>query len=432
VTGKVRSGRLLWRIYGAGVLQAVLATAVVYVAIRSSDQPMQPLLDSHARFVAHGLAHDWEDDGRVFAQAEDAARILGAAVTLMDSSAQPRFSVGEIPTSWFRKPMVATVPVMRGGNVLGLVRVATYYEPAWYIPLLFWCGVLLFAGMGAMLITRSMVRTIEDMAQAAHALGQGDLRARANVHRRDELGQLAETFNLMASRLERTLGAQSELLANVSHELRTPLARMRVALDLAEEGSPLDGQDLMHISEDLTELETLVSEIITTARLDVQQGRANGVLANLQTQNVSLRELVNASAQRFASRHPGRTLDVVLPAEGARVQASSALLRRAVDNLLENAVRYSETDTAIALRASSADARAVIEVVDRGVGMTPEDLARAFEPFYRSDRSRTRASGGLGLGLTLTQRIVEAHGGQVALESAQGVGTTARVRIPLA
>ncbi len=427
----IKRGRLWWRLYGASVLQILLSTLVVFVAIQTSVQPIQPLLDSHARYVAQEMADHWNDDDRLVHHTQDAAAAMGAQLTVRDNAGRLRAASGSVARNWWRPPMVSTMPIVVDGKPQGTVVVHTYFEPSWVIPLLFWCVVFLFAGLGSMLVARGLVRTIQDVARAAHALGQGDLKARSTVEGPDELGQLAGTFNRMAAYLERTVGAQSELLANVSHELRTPLARMRVALDLALEGERLDEQALADISGDLSELETLVSEIIATARLDVAQGRANGVLGSMQTQPVVLKDLMRASAERFASRNPGRVLTLSFPPDDTQVQAANALLRRAVDNLLENAARYSEVDKPIVLAANTAAQGVVIEIKDQGVGMTPEDLERAFEPFFRSDRSRNRASRGLGLGLTLTQRIVEAHGGHVDLQSTPGVGTTARVELPL-
>jgi signal transduction histidine kinase len=113
------------------------------------------------------------------------------------------------------------------------------------------------------------------------------------------------------------------------------------------------------------------------------------------------------------------------------LEGDQALLQRAVDNLLDNARKYSEADQPVALRASAGDGRLVVEVQDRGIGIDPADLPKLFTPFFRTDRSRSRASGGVGLGLAMAKRIVEAHGGTISAESRSNAGTTFRVTLPV-
>jgi two-component system OmpR family sensor kinase len=141
---------------------------------------------------------------------------------------------------------------------------------------------------------------------------------------------------------------------------------------------------------------------------------------------------VERAAKRFSTRHPHRTLDVALDAPEHELECDPILLRRALDNLLDNAAKYSETSTPVRLAVTPKGTRAVLEVVDRGIGMSAEELERAFTPFWRADSSRTRRTGGVGLGLALARRIARVHGGDVTLTSAPGSGTTARLEVPLA
>ncbi|MDP9150068.1 MAG: HAMP domain-containing histidine kinase, partial [Myxococcota bacterium] len=227
--------------------------------------------------------------------------------------------------------------------------------------------------------------------------------------------------------------AERELLANISHELRTPLQRIHIALDIASEGDAAAARDsLGEISEDLRELERLVDDVLQAARLALTgEATRSSAVPPVRSERIELRGLLDKAAARFRAAHPERALQTAGD-EDIVVSGDPLLLRRTIDNLLENAHQYT-TDPAlpVALSFQAASAGAVvIEVRDRGIGISAADLERVFEPFFRADRSRARASGGLGLGLALSRRIVEAHRGQLTLVSTVGYGTTARIELP--
>jgi signal transduction histidine kinase len=298
-------------------------------------------------------------------------------------------------------------------------------------PLLILLAALLAVlAVVSFVFVRSLVVPIRRLSEVAHALGGGDLSARAQLERRDELGELGRTFDAMADRLVATLRGQTELLANASHELRTPLARIRVALDIAAEGdAALARQQLGEIATDLAELEALVSDILLMTRLDLERGRIDGPPQPLRLESMAAGEIIDAAAEHFRRDHGDRDLRV--EAEGSwRLRGDRALLRRVLGNLLDNAAKYSDSARPIVLRARSEAASIVWEVRDEGIGIDPEDLQRIFAPFYRTDRSRSRATGGTGLGLALARRVIEAHGGTIVAESEPGRGSTFRVTLP--
>ncbi len=295
---------------------------------------------------------------------------------------------------------------------------------------------LVVVGAGALGTVRWISLPIARLTRAAEALGEGDLRVRAGLRRGDELGGLGAAFDEMAARMQRLLTAERELLANVSHELRTPLARIKVALDLAVEGDADAARlAISEIALDLAELETLVEEVLQATRFALADGRAPMSGLGLRTEQTSARDLAEESAQRFVAHHPTRVLNVRLPDEEALARAvplvvDPQMLRRVLGNLLENADKYSpERDTPIDLIVETTPQATRFSVVDRGIGIPTEEIPRVFDPFYRSERSRSRGTGGVGLGLTLAKRIVEAHGGTI--EVARGIDSGTRMVVTL-
>jgi signal transduction histidine kinase len=233
----------------------------------------------------------------------------------------------------------------------------------------------------------------------------------------------------MADRIERLLVTEKELLANVAHELRTPLARIGVALDLAGEGdSEAARASLAEIAVDVSELETIVDDILTAMRFEV----TGAARLPLRRSVVPAKQILDAAVDRMRSRHPKRPLVVAGADDLPGIDVDPVLFRRVLDNLLENAHKYSPDRAApIEIRATARNG-VEFEVRDRGIGISAEDLPRVFTAFFRGDRSRSRETGGVGLGLTLAKRIVDAHDGAIDVASTIGEGTTVRVTVPTA
>jgi two-component system, OmpR family, sensor kinase len=285
--------------------------------------------------------------------------------------------------------------------------------------------IILVVALVSAPLARAISRPIEELGRVARRLGEGDLTARAGFVQRDEIGALGRTFDEMAERLERLLKGHRELLAGVSHELRTPLARIRVSLDLAAEAPQAEVQrHLAAIEADVAELEALVGDLLTTSRLD-----AGGGLV-LRREPIEPRDLVEQAIGRLSRLHPGREVKVTFEPV-SDFQGEPGLLARVLDNLLDNAARYSEPGSPIEVEVRPAEGGLQLTVRDHGIGISSEDQARIFTPFFRADPSRARHTGGVGLGLALSKQIVQAHGGRIDLTSVPNAGTTVRVWLPV-
>ena len=294
-------------------------------------------------------------------------------------------------------------------------------------------AALAVLALASMPLARSISAPVERLAQLTRAFGQGDLSVRARSERTDEIGDLSRAFDEMAGRIVALRRSEKELLANVSHELRTPLARIRLALELAREGNTERAHSyLQDIEEDLGELEPLLDDIMTAARLDLERGAGSDAAPPLRRQAVTGAELLEAASLRFARRFPERTLRCRTAGALPQLLADPGLLRRVLDNLLDNAAKFSDPGEPIELSGAACPEPPALEirVRDHGIDIAAEDLERVFEPFFRTDRSRSRATGGVGLGLTVVRRIVLAHGGSVSVESDKVTGTCFYVSIP--
>jgi two-component system, OmpR family, sensor kinase len=293
----------------------------------------------------------------------------------------------------------------------------------------------LVLGVGAFLTARWIARPLTRLSQMAISLGQGDLRARSELTRgrNDEVGDVARAFDEMAERIQRLLQTEKELLANVAHELRTPLSRIRVALEIAGEGDAEAARSsLGEIAVDLAELEALINDVLTAAHFELADGVAPSSGFALHLQELAPEAIAKRSAELFRGRHPTRPFTTDFGDGMGVIDADPMLLRRVLDNLLENAHKYSpEPESGISLSVSEHGKRACFTVRDHGLGIPAEDLPFVFNAFFRGERSRSRGSGGVGLGLTLAKRIVEAHGGSIEVESSLGVGSTFRAYLPV-
>ena len=308
------------------------------------------------------------------------------------------------------------------GSMIGVYLPDPHDFPwSYYLPL--GAGVLLVVGAASLWFSRRLVFPLGQLADAARKFGTGDTAARARLERQDELGEVGHAFDDMADRTSALITSQRQLMADVSHELRTPLARIRVALELVVEDPAAAKDVLLDVGTDLDEIDQLIADILTTARMEAETA--------ISRRPVAVGELADRAITRFEARHPKRTLERTIAGDDRAIECDPVLLRRALDNLLDNAAKYSDAPVALTIQPADGGARIEFTVVDRGIGMTPEEIERAGTPFWRSDASRNRKTGGVGLGLALARRIARAHGGDITLASTKGQGTTAKLEVPM-
>jgi two-component system, OmpR family, sensor kinase len=442
----VRRHSLFWRVYlhGLALLAVVSVALFALAASLGHDAPWNSAHQRLAELLSEDLGQP--DSAQRLAQRLDGLqRLLGADLEVLGPGGGTLARAGEaldpLPGELRRELLedaegglrhgpgrsvaLALGPV---GGRLG-VLVMRWHMPHGLERLLLIVGVVLIAlALSSAPLARTITRPLERLTATARALAAGDLTARSGIARRDEVGELARTMDEMAERLVARLQAERELLAGVSHELRTPLARLRVALELAEEGPAGEARArLGGMAADLAELEALVENVLLAVRLE--RGAAPGSLP-LAPERLEPAAFLEEGAARFRRHHPGRALELRLGEGLPGLEADPALLRRVLDNLLANAVKYAPAQQPIEVWAGREPAGLVLEVRDRGPGVGPADLPRLFEPFFRADASRARSQGGVGLGLTLCRLIAEAHGGRIQALARDGGGLVVRVCLP--
>ncbi len=255
-------------------------------------------------------------------------------------------------------------------------------------------------------------RPVRKLQQAVERFGQGDLSARVNSHRRDELGELARTFDRMADRTEMLLNAERRLLLDISHELRSPLARLGVAVELARSGADLE-TNLNRIQKESDRLNELVGQLL-------QVTRAEGDPSLLHREPVRLDEMVQQLVEdsRIEAQAHGCELQYER-SQPATVEGDPELLRRAVENVIRNAIRYAPSQTAVEVSLARNNGKVLVDVRDRGPGVPEEALPRLFDAFYRVEPDRARSGGGAGLGLSIARRAIELHKGAIRARNAQ-------------
>ena len=391
-----RLHRQLFVWFGATIAATALVIGAVSWVTRPPDQPFGGGAPHVAGFVGTWFARVWDDKSERARLAGDLANALSVNLTIEDTEGKVLERVGR---GCFFHSM--NVDVRRGGLFLGRIvacpRVPRHGGLAFVLALL--CATATVWG-ATLLITQKLTRPLSELISVTRELGEGKLSARVRLRRTHsgELGKLAESVNEMASRIERQLSDQKELLAAVSHEMRSPLARLRVLTELVGNTLPENANaNVVKMEAEISEIDDLVGKLLANSRLEF------GALERreLRGQDVALHALERCSL--------GSAI-LVDASDNIRFLADPTLIYRALANLLANARIHGAQVERLEVRTEGD--LLCFEVTDSGPGFSEAALARGFSAFFR-EPTGSNAGSSLGLGLSLVSRIAEAHGGTV-------------------
>ena len=297
-----------------------------------------------------------------------------------------------------------------------------------YVIVFAMVGVIVLAGLGGLFLANRVLKPVQEITKTAQKIEGSDLSQRIAVNTDDELGRLASTLNEMIGRLEEAFNRQRQFTADASHELRTPLAIMQAEATLAlskERTSDDYRKSLETISQESDYMSSVIGKLLFLARSDAGKEQLN-------FEDVELKELITGLSANIEALAQDKGIKFTVDAkEDLTVSGDKVKLRQLFINILENAVRYTPADGNISVSLVEKDSNAVVSISDTGIGIPPEHLSHIFERFYRVDKARARADGGVGLGLAIAKIITESHKGKIEVESEVGKGTTFKISIPL-
>jgi len=289
-------------------------------------------------------------------------------------------------------------------------------------------GLALSALVGFFLARRAL-RPVEEIRRNAERISRANLSERVPLpSSRDEIHDLARTFNEMLDRLEAAVDDLKNLAADAAHELRTPLANLRAEIDTAVQ-EPRTSEEhekvLMSVADEVARMTRIVSDLFTLARMDLRQHA-------LEKRRIELKPLLEEARETWTAAADRRHIEIRLEGADAPIQGDASAVSRIFMNLVENAVKYNRDGGRITLSLEQTPDAVKVRVADTGIGIEPEHLPKLFRRFYRTDQARSRETGGAGLGLAIAKSFVEALGGRIQVESAPEVGTTFTLTFPSA
>jgi two-component system sensor histidine kinase CpxA len=297
--------------------------------------------------------------------------------------------------------------------------------PPPFTPWSFLFYYVLILGVVAVLcwvLAKDIGAPLRRLARTVERFGRGDLTARANFTRGDEIGQMARAFDQMGERIETLLAAERRLLRDISHELRSPLARLSFAAELLRTADDREAA-AARIRKEIARLTVLVGSLLDMTR-------AEGDPESRKFEPVGLSGLLEGIAHDCRIEAEAKRCRVDLAAGPIEVTGDQELLRRAIENVVRNAIRYAPDESAIEINATAQRSSAIVTVRDCGPGVPGDSLSRIFTPFYRVDQSRDSSTGGVGLGLAIASRAISLHHGRITAANQQP-GLLVTIELPL-
>ena len=458
--------RLFWRIFAAfWVATVVVLIAFAWIATSNFETEkipglgitrLQAAMDDLLSRTSRELRHDGEDDTRqwlrtaagfgptgVYVFTSDGAEMLGRSTSTKVRSAATMLLAEAVPPE-------DTIPVTHGSERLRARTVRTHdghvyaavaaLEGNFFSRLLsrrptwFWSNIgvaMIVSALFAMLLAGYVAAPLTRIRNSTRRFAEGDLDARVGrlrFGRSAEIMGLASEFDGMAARIKALVESHRRLVRDVSHELRSPLARQRVALELARGGDAAQvTASLDRIECESDRLESMLAQALELSRLETVADSAHDNIAL----DALLEDVITNADYEGAPR--GRKV-VLAECERLQMVGSHAALYSAFENVIRNALAYTPDGSSVSVRlARQGDppGHALLSVRDHGPGVPLADLARIFEPFYRTDSARTRSSGGTGLGLAIARRAIEGHGGSIVARNLDSGGLEVAIRLPL-
>jgi len=442
---------LFWKIFVAFMIaMTVTSVGAVYVSFQLASQALEQVnvegRDRITEEVAAAQAHGGERELKSWLF--DNPRPAPGTVLLVTNErgdellgrAMPRELARLLATRPFRRPApppnlrpMQLTPHLIGPNNEEY-RLLFARAPVTVLGILMWPGTqvavlsiaILAAALTSVLLARYLSSPIVRLQKASRALAAGALDTRVGRpfnRRRDEVGTLARDFDAMAERIQALITAKETLLRDVSHELRSPLARIRVALALAQRRAGQESQpDLSRIEREAERLDALVGQVMTLTRLRTATAPRRDTLR--------LDRLVGEVVDDARFEHPEACVEYTNNGE-VDVLGDADGLKSAVENVVRNALIYGDPAQPIEVRLETNGREGTVRVLDRGPGVPAAELSRIFEPFYRTDKSRDHRQDGQGIGLAITTRVAELHGGSVTARNRAEGGLEIILRLPL-
>lgn len=334
---------------------------------------------------------------------------------------------------------IATATIYAESNPIGKVRVWVYgsdtlmrpsdkaFRDNSYQALLMAAAIaMILASIIGYLFARSLVRPVKRISDTAEAIKEGDFKARTNLTGDDEIARLGQTFDAMADNIEQSYELERRLTTDVAHELRTPLMAIQSTVEAMVDGVfPANEEHLAVVNSEVQRLSRLVDSLLKLSRLE---NRSNAMKAEL----VDVGELISAIVMTHQAYVEDSGLSLEYHADpDTYVMGDPDMIRQATANLISNAVRYTPEGGHITVSVKRGDAMASIAVQDTGIGLSPDEAKMVFQRFWRADAGRNRASGGLGIGLSVVKEIVDRHEGWVEVDGRKNEGACFTIYIPL-
>jgi len=309
------------------------------------------------------------------------------------------------------------LPVSASETGLGAIQILFRAIGLYFV----WGGLIaiVFAFVFTLFLSRRILSPVQALTDAAKKLGQGDFKQRVTVKDTGEIGELTNTFNSMAADLEQTEQLRRNMVADVAHELRTPVSNIKGYLEAAQDGVvKMDAATIKTIDEEATLLSQLVDDLQELSLAEAGQ-------LKLSRQDVDTTDLIKQAAAVMQAKAIAKsiTISTNLPGDLPTADIDPQRINQVLRNLLENAIAYTPAGGVIGITAELKGKQIAISVTDTGEGIPADELPFIFERFYRVDKSRSRRTGGHGLGLTIAKRLVEAHGGKIDAYSEVGKGS---------